>query len=512
MLPGSLALLLAMPGHLSAETPPAWVQKGGADPDTYPSARYLIGYGISSPGASEADQRRQALAMAEEALAGTIRTHVTSEFTSRVTQQDQRMSRFAQNLVRTGADVELDGLDTILVWHDPRGKLTHALAVMDKAKALQILDDRIERNARECGSAFEKAKAAGDARGLLQARHLRQGVEEGLLVRAVLGGPPGDPACPPLTGIDHELRQVLASRKGLDGCVAVAALDLGSGLPKGIRVLMDRVTYADTPFCGSLSAYLEQALASEMAALGQVKIVDKAAGREAIRKGGMDADLPEALRSQAVVRGVCFDLGESVRISLRVTALGGEELAAATVVVPAAIIRQAGLKVVPDNFEEARKALEICNARIQASRLKVKLALDRGDGGMYRKGESLYLFLKANQDCYVKVVYHQVDGTNVVIFPNPYHPDARIQKDRLYQIPPDDHSFDLEVTAPFGVEVVKVMASTEPLDAPGEAHGMQAVGDDLASLIGQTRGIGLKKAEAQYAEDTAVVNTMAGTK
>jgi hypothetical protein len=263
-----------------------------------------------------------------------------------------------------------------------------------------------------------------------------------------------------------------------------------------------------------MSAYLEQALASELVTCGQVKIVDKAAGRDAIRKEGMDMDLSETLRSQAIVRGVCFDLGDYVQFNLRVTAAGGEELAATTVKVPYAFIRQAGLKLVPDNFEEAKKALEICNTQVQASKLKVKLALDRGGGGIYRKGDNLYLFLKANMDCYVKMVYHQVDGTNVVIFPNLYHPDGRIQKDRLYQIPPDDNSFDLEVMEPFGVEVVKLMASTEPLDTPNhqapDPKDLQVVRDDLATLIGRTRGIGLKKAEAQYAEDTAVVNTMAG--
>ena len=165
----------------------------------------------------------------------------------------------------------------------------------------------------------------------------------------------------------------------------------------------------------------------------------------------------------------------------------------------------------PDNFEDARKNLELCNARIEASTLKVKLALDRGDGGIYRKGDKLLLFLKANQDCYVKVIYHQVDGTNIQIFPNGFHPDSQIRKDQLYQIPPEDRSFEMEVMPPFGVEMVKVIASTEPLGgadlAPGQG-GLKAVPESLATMLGRTRGIRVKKAETQYAEATAVVNTM----
>jgi hypothetical protein len=50
--------------------------------------------------------------------------------------------------------------------------------------------------------------------------------------------------------------------------LALAAMDLTDGLPRGTRVLMDRVTYAETPFCGSFSAYVEQVLADQLAALG----------------------------------------------------------------------------------------------------------------------------------------------------------------------------------------------------------------------------------------------------
>ena len=137
--------------------------------------------------------------------------------------------------------------------------------------------------------------------------------------------------------------------------------------------------------------------------------------------------------------------------------------------------------------------------------------MDRGDGGIYRRGDRVHLFLKSNLDCYVKVLYHQVDGTKVLIFPNRFHPDARIQKGHRYQIPPDDNSFDLIVQEPFGAEMVKLIASTEPIEIQArepDANGLSVVRDDLASLLGKTRGISLKKSATQYCEATAVVNTM----
>lgn len=511
---GVLILLLAMPAGLRAQTAPAWVQGQGADPEAYPAARFLTGYGLSAPGGSEAEQRRQAVAMAKDALVSAIRTHVSSEFTSRVIQQDKHMSNYVQNLVRTRADLELEGLDTILTWQDGRKHTTHALAVLDKPRTLLLLDGQLQRQGRECATLFETARGTGDPAGLIRAQHIRERMEEQQLIYAVLAAgtaPSGQgPGTAEITG---ELRRIYAGRKSLDGQVATAALDLGMDLPKGIRVLMDRITFADTPFCGSLSSYLEQALAGQLAALGQVKILDKTQARAAIQAAGLDGDLADAMRSQAAVRGVLFDLGDEVKLNLRVTSATGEELSSAAVTLPAALVRRAGLKLVPDNYAEARKTLEILDARVQDSRLQVKLSMDRGDGGIYRRGDKLHLFLKSNLDCYVKVLYHQVDGTKVMIFPNRFHPDPRIQKGQLYQIPPDDHSFDLVVQAPFGAEMVKLIASTEPIDVEGkdpDVNGLTVVRDDLARLLGHTRGIALKKAETQYGEATAVVNTMDG--
>jgi len=511
---GILILLLALPATLNAQTAPAWVQGQGADPDTYPGSRFLTGYGISAPGGSEAEQRRQAVAMAKDALVSAIRTRVSSEFTSRVTQQDKHMSNYVQNLVRTKADLELEGLDTILTWQDGRKNTTHALAVLDKPRTLLLLEGQLQRQGKECATLFETARSTGDPSGLHRAQHIRERMEEQQLVFAVLSGgaaPAGQG--PGMAEITGELRRIYAGRKNLDGYVATAALDLGADLPKGIRVLMDRITFADTPFCGSLSSYLEQTLAGQLAAFGQVTILDKAQARAAIQATGFSGDLADAMRSQAAVRGVLFDLGEEVKLNLRVTSAVGEELASAAVTLPALLVRKAGLKLVPDNYQEARKTLEILDARVQESKLQVKLSMDRGDGGIYRKGEKLHLFLKANLDCYVKVLYHQVDGTKVMIFPNRFHPDPRIKKGTLYQIPPDDNSFDLVVQAPFGAEMVKLIASTEPIEVEGkdpDVNGLTVVRDDLAKLLGRTRGIAMKKAEAQYGEATAVVNTMDG--
>ena len=478
-------LVAALTLSLQAGSPPAWVQGQGNDPLAYPATRYLTGFGLSEPDRSEAEQRRQALAMAQEALASAIRVRVSSDFVSRVTLQDQRVARYARNQLRTRADLELEGLDAVQVWQDPKGHLTYALAILDKPRTLLLLSGQWARQAGECHSLFERGCQTGELPALIQARQVRERLDETLAIGAILGGAPPALAAPSGGAIDQELRKAYARIPGLDGAAALAALDLQAGLPRGLRVLMDRITFGDTGHGGTFSAAWIQALGAQLAALGRVRILDP---------------LAEPGEAEGVVRGTCFRLGDQVHVQLRVTAPGGEELASVDVAIPADRLSKAGLSLEPPPLRVAAEA-----------RLEVRVAADRGAGGIYRSGDKLQLSLQANRDCYTKVIYQQADGRKILIFPNRYHPDSWIRKGQVYAVPPEDHRFDFVVSAPFGPERVKVIACTEPIDVrslPPDANGLSEVAESLTRLMERTRGILLRKPEAEVAEDTVVVTTM----
>lgn len=503
------AFLLALGGLQAA--PPAWVANQGADAATFPGTAYLTGFGVSSTPGDEARQRREATAMAREALASSIRTHISSEFEQQTVRKDQAMARYARTVVRTRSELELEGLDRYEYHLDARKGTTYCLAVLDRARMTKRLADALAQRARECTERFARAKAARDATGLLEAARLARKQEEGRVVyRVVASTAPPDLPCPGTGEIGEELRRVYAATPGLDGRLDLAAYELGANLPEGLRVLVSTLHYGDTKFSGTFAAYAEQAVSARLAAQGSARILDKAALRDILGAQGPEVDMGQALQAQAVIHGTYFDLGAEVKLTLRATSVEGEELAAATIRIPAPEIRQAKLALLPDNYAQAKQLLEIGTVQVQDSALRIKLAADRGDGGLYRKGDKLYLFLKANLDCYAKIIYHQVDGTRVVIFPNAYHPDARILKDQLYQIPPSATAFSFEVVPPFGTELIRVMASTEPL-APdtGEktTEGFQVLKGGAPDPIGQTRGIAITLGEALYAEDTVVINT-----
>ena len=85
--------------------------------------------------------------------------------------------------------------------------------------------------------------------------------------------------------------------------------------------------------------------------------------------------------------------------------------------------------------------------------------------GIYAEGETLTLKVRCEEDAYLYVIYQQADGKLFQIFPNSGQPDNRIKAMQDVQVPSADDGFRWIVGAPLGKEVVKVIASKQPIDA-----------------------------------------------
>lgn len=499
-------LCLVLPGGLLA-SPPVWVLDEAALPRLFPAATFVTGRGLSGPGGSEADRLREAQDRARQELASALRVRVRSEFTSQTTTTQTTSQgrttaegrKMVQNLVQTQADLDLEGLDRVETWSDPRTGTVHALAVLDRAKAGELLAARLGEQAKEARQAFQRASGR-DLEGLLRTRSLLKRLAEGQALLRVLGGqlPPTD--LPTFADVDQAARALLASRSGLDAGLDTALYGLGADLPGGLRVMVDRIVYGQTRFSSTFGAYLEQRLGDRLLKFDGIRLLDRALA--ARQEGG-----PKA---QALVHGTYLEMGPEVSLLLKVTSLEGEELASSQVRLPRAAIEGAGLRLLPENHTQAAQSLAILNTDVPASDLQVNVQLDRGDGGIYHRGEPLHLFLKANRDCYVRVVYQQVDGTRVQILPNQFQRTGRLDAGVATRIPGEGSGFELRVSEPFGSEIVQVFASTEPFDL-GEAAPegpFTRLDASLQTMTRQFRGIRVEKARALTAEATAVVNTV----
>ncbi len=100
--------------------------------------------------------------------------------------------------------------------------------------------------------------------------------------------------------------------------------------------------------------------------------------------------------------------------------------------------------------------------------------VDRSDY-TYAEGEDVTLFVKTSEDAYVTVLNVDPAGQTTILFPNEYQPDNLVRADRVVEVPDPASLSRIVVTGTTGTELIKVIASTEPI-APFEARQLAAAG------------------------------------
>ncbi|MEK7449798.1 MAG: DUF4384 domain-containing protein, partial [Planctomycetota bacterium] len=119
---------------------------------------------------------------------------------------------------------------------------------------------------------------------------------------------------------------------------------------------------------------------------------------------------------------------------------------------------------------------------------------------------------RADKDCYAYLYHMDAAGQVKLLFPNSFNPDNKIKANQVYTIPDETMNFDLKISPPFGAEMVKALASFQPLKnldiKPGET-GFRNIGKITTA---ETREVITRSIEAVpkegRAEDTCTLTTI----
>jgi hypothetical protein len=101
--------------------------------------------------------------------------------------------------------------------------------------------------------------------------------------------------------------------------------------------------------------------------------------------------------------------------------------------------------------------------------LQVSVSADRPEGD-YVVGETVHLTLFSNEDAYVTVLSFGPTGRVTQLFPNQYQPDSRVVANRPLVIAGPDSGARVTVAGPLGAELIKVVASNQPLTIVAESQ------------------------------------------
>jgi hypothetical protein len=113
----------------------------------------------------------------------------------------------------------------------------------------------------------------------------------------------------------------------------------------------------------------------------------------------------------------------------------------------------------------------------------------------------------AEADAYVYVLYKQADGQVFQVFPNSSHPDNHLKARQAVKIPAENDMFRWIVSAPYGKEVIKVLASKEPLTGLADAQQRAKFFTPVSNTMLKGVQLELGNTSRQWAEDTAEITT-----
>jgi len=111
-------------------------------------------------------------------------------------------------------------------------------------------------------------------------------------------------------------------------------------------------------------------------------------------------------------------------------------------------------------------------SNVQAwTRLPTKSNTSRGlrievwtERASYVIDDEVVFHIRSNRDCYVTLLDLQTSGGLYVLFPNKHQTQNHISGNRIISIPDAQAPFSINASGPTGVEGVKAIATTEPID------------------------------------------------
>ncbi|MCK4908469.1 MAG: DUF4384 domain-containing protein [Planctomycetes bacterium] len=159
-----------------------------------------------------------------------------------------------------------------------------------------------------------------------------------------------------------------------------------------------------------------------------------------------------------------WDKGSDIEIKIELIKVGQGTLLGTTTTRLAKSIIPENVAFFPANSKIAQQGLKaFARQSGQNKDFKIEVWADKGESAVYQKDEIIKFHFRADKDAYIYLYHMDAAGQVKMLFPNRFNQDNRIKANRVYTIPDETMNFDLKITPPFGAEMLKALASLQPL-------------------------------------------------
>ncbi len=146
--------------------------------------------------------------------------------------------------------------------------------------------------------------------------------------------------------------------------------------------------------------------------------------------------------------------------------------------------------------------LEVLSQSPNDEKLNVQVWLNR-DPPIFQNQDTIHVSVETNKNCYLRLIYHDAEGKNVIIFPNYRYKDDKVKGGQVYLVPTK-----FIARPPFGDEQLIAFVSTEKfpdVSVSDRGDGLYLLNDSLSIFAKKFRMNGIF---GEYAERTITVKTV----
>ncbi len=331
---------------------------------------------------------------------------------------------------------------------------------------------------------------------------------------------------------------------GGDPYVSLAkALAQATGADGKLPVGVGNFLYEDTDLLSPYSSMLKDELSMALPKAGKFEVITreriadlqnegKFQGKDIVEPG-TEVKKVQVEGVQGIIRGRFYYKPPNLTIYAEIAYLDGGEVRKVKTVIPASEVAariwptdtakqgQPEVAIAPQAVKESTASVQEVESRVKKVNKDFDLQITTTDGKRgYAEGETVSFRVRANHDCYIAVIDNQIGGSGILLFPNGFNSENYLPAGKAIDVPGTvKHGFEIQISPPFGSDVVQVIACTKKEDLQKvistfpsstsqnpyttvRTRGMKVVAVDEAQ-----KNTSMASQPAQWSEDHIVVST-----
>ena len=349
---------------------------------------------------------------------------------------------------------------------------------------------------------------------------------------------------PPTTDLNSVPEaSVSASQPSSDPYVSLAqALAQASGGDAKVNVGVGNFLYEDTDLLSPYSAMLKDELGIALPKAGKFEVITRERLADLQNEGkfqakdivepGTEAKKMQIEGVQGMIRGRFYYQPPNLTIYAEIAYLDGGGVRKVKVVVPANEVAariwpsdaqkqsQPEVAIAPQALKESTASVQDVESKVRKVEKNFPIEIHTVDGKRgYADGETVSFRCRAGHDTYIAVIDHQVDGSEILLFPNAFSTENYIPAGKAIDVPGTvKHGFEIQISAPFGSDVVQVIACTKkeelekitssfPSSTQANPYAVRTRGMKVVAVDEAQKNTSMESQPPQWSEDHIVVST-----